>query len=127
MRRTMCKSKIHRAVVTEANLNYEGSVTIDAELMRQADILPFERVQVINIANGARIETYAMEGDPGSGTICLNGGAARLFHPGDLVIIISYADYTEEEARALVPTLVFVDEHNRVARVQRGEAVLPQA
>src|SRR5947209_10030923 len=114
MQRTMCKSKIHRATVTQANLNYVGSITIDADLLEAADIYPYEKVQVVNINNGARLETYAIAGARGSGVICLNGAAARLNAPGDLVIIISYANYTEEEIRSLVPHVVFVDENNRM-------------
>jgi len=113
----MCKSKIHRATVTDANLNYEGSLTIDQELMEAADILPWERVQVVNINNGERFETYVIPGKRGSGEICLNGAAARLGEIGDKVIIISYAICTEEEAHGLTPHVIHVDEMNRpVAR-----------
>ncbi|MDP8931574.1 MAG: aspartate 1-decarboxylase [Actinomycetota bacterium] len=117
MRRTMMKSKIHRATVTEANLHYVGSVTVDAGLMEQADLLPYEKVQVVNVSNGARLETYVIEGQRDSGTFTLNGAAARLVHPGDKVIIISYAELEEEEARRHRPAIVFVDEQNRVTRV----------
>jgi aspartate 1-decarboxylase len=113
MQRVMCKSKIHRATVTGADLNYEGSITIDALLMEAADILEYERVQVVNINNGARFETYAMRGEPGSGAIVLNGAAARLAHPGDQVIIISYASYEASELEDFEPRLVFVDAQNR--------------
>ncbi|MCL6610490.1 MAG: aspartate 1-decarboxylase [Peptococcaceae bacterium] len=119
---TMFKSKIHRAVVTEANLNYMGSITIDRDLMEAADILSNEKVQVVNINNGARLETYAIPGDPGSGMICLNGAAARLVQPGDSVIIISYAVMTREEAASHRPTVVMVDGRNRVREVRRGES-----
>lgn len=122
MRRTMMKSKIHRATVTEANLHYVGSVTVDAELMEQADLLPFEKVQVVDISNGARLETYVIEGRPGSGTVTLNGAAARLVQPGDKVIVISYAEFEEEEARRHRPVVVFVDEQNRVSRIGREVA-----
>lgn len=113
MQRVMCKSKIHRATVTGADLNYEGSITIDALLMEAADIVEYERVQVVNINNGARFETYAMRGEPGSGAIVLNGAAARLAHPGDQVIIISYANYEASELEDFEPRLVFVDAQNR--------------
>jgi aspartate 1-decarboxylase len=122
MMRTMLKGKIHRATVTEANVDYVGSVTIDAGLMEAADILPFEQVQVVDITNGARLETYAIEGERGSGVICLNGAAARLVHEGDLVIILSYASLTEEEVARHRPKLVFVDASNRITRVERETA-----
>ena len=115
MRRTMMKSKIHRATVTEADLHYVGSITVDTDLMDAADLLPNERVQVVDIDNGARLETYVIPGEAGSGAIGLNGAAARLVHPGDKVIIISYAELDETAAREHEPTVVFVDEHNRVA------------
>lgn len=111
--RTLCKSKIHRARITDANLHYQGSITIDEELMELADIVPYERVQVVNVNNGARLETYVMPGERGKGEICLNGAAARLGAPGDIVIIISYAIVSEEEAKGYVPRIVHVDEHNR--------------
>lgn len=114
MQRVMCKSKIHRATVTDANLEYEGSITIDDDLLRAADIREFERVQVANVNNGARFETYAMRGDAGSGQVVLNGAAARLVQPGDRVIIISYASYSEEELVDFEPRLVFVDATNRI-------------
>jgi aspartate 1-decarboxylase len=107
------KSKIHRATVTEANLNYVGSVTIDADLLDAADILVHEKVQIVNINNGARLETYTIEGPRGSGVVCLNGAAARLVQPDDKVIIISYAEFDAEELDGFTPTVVFVDEANR--------------
>jgi aspartate 1-decarboxylase len=113
MKRIMCKSKIHRATVTDSNLEYEGSVTIDADLLAAADIREYEQVHVVNIANGARFETYAMRGAPGGGDIVINGAAARLVQPGDLVIIFSYAEYGEHELDNFAPTFVFLDEHNR--------------
>lgn len=113
----MFKSKIHRAVVTEANLNYVGSITIDEALMEAADILPNEKVQVVNNNNGARLETYVIPGPRDSGVICLNGAAARLVQPGDTVIIITYAVMDRNEARNFTPTAVLVDEHNKVIRV----------
>lgn len=121
MFRTMMKSKLHRATVTEANLNYVGSITIDAALMRTADILENERVQVVNINNGARLETYVITGEPGSGVICLNGAAARLVQPGDKVIIISYAVMNEEEARAYQPIVAILGEQNQIEQLVRGE------
>ncbi|MBD8497585.1 aspartate 1-decarboxylase [Paenibacillus arenosi] len=113
MIREMMKSKIHRATVTEANLNYVGSITIDEHLMELADLLPNEKVQIVNNNNGARLETYVIRGARHSGVICLNGAAARLVQPGDNVIIISYAGMTNEEARQYEPRIVFVDERNR--------------
>ena len=117
MRRSMMKSKIHRATVTEANLHYVGSITIDATLMAAADLLPNEKVQVVDCDNGNRLETYVIPGEAGSGVIGLNGAAARLVYPGDTVIIISYADYEDAEAREHDPTVVFVDDRNHVARL----------
>lgn len=113
MFRTLCKSKIHRATITDANLHYQGSITIDVELLERANILPYERVQVVNCNNGARLETYTMPGERGKGEVCLNGAAARLGHPGDIVIIISYALMSEEEAAGYEPIVVHVDEANR--------------
>lgn len=109
---TMMKSKIHRATVTEANLNYVGSITIDAALMRAAHILPGEKVQIVNNNNGARLETYAIVGEENSGIICLNGAAARLVQPGDTVIIITYALLTAQEAENFEPVVVIVDPKN---------------
>lgn len=117
MRRTMMKSKIHRATVTQANLDYVGSITIDRDLMDAADLLPNEKVQIVDNDNGNRLETYVIEGERGSGVIGLNGAAARLVHPGDTVIIISYAELEDAEAREHDPTVVFVDGQNRVARL----------
>ncbi len=118
MQRSMMKSKIHRATVTEANLNYVGSITIDPLLMEAADILPNEQVQIVNNNNGARFETYVIEGPRGSGVICLNGAAARLVQPGDIVIIITYAWMDQDEAESYKPVLVFVDENNKITEVQ---------
>lgn len=118
MQRTMCKGKIHRATVTQANLNYIGSITIDQDLLEASDIYPYEKVQVVNITNGSRLETYAIAGARGSGVICLNGAAARLNSEGDIVIIISYGQYDEVEIRSLVPHVVFVDEENHVSEVK---------
>ncbi|MGE3804849.1 MAG: aspartate 1-decarboxylase [Gemmataceae bacterium] len=113
MKRTLLKSKIHRATVTDANLDYEGSITIDRDLLQAADIVEFEQVQVYDVTNGNRLTTYAMVGEAGSGVICLNGAAAHLVHPGDLVIIASYAEYEETERRSHQPKIVLVDERNR--------------
>lgn len=113
MYRTMMKSKIHRATVTEANLNYVGSITIDEDLMDAADLLENEKVQIVNNNNGARLETYVIVGERGSGVVCLNGAAARLVQPGDNVIIISYAMMSAEELATHRPTVVFVDETNK--------------
>ena len=113
MRRRMLKSKIHRAVVTDANLHYVGSITIDPELLAAADILEHEQVAVVDIDNGARFETYAIAGRPGSGDMCLNGAAARLVSPGDRVIVISYADYEASELEHHEPVVVHVDTANR--------------
>ena len=112
MLREICKSKIHRATVTEVNLNYEGSLTIDEELMEAADILPFEKVYVFNVTNGARFETYAIPGQRGSGVICVNGAAARLAQVGDLVIIASFALLTDEELKTFKAKVVLVDTKN---------------
>lgn len=113
---TLFKSKIHRAVVTEANLNYVGSITIDEALMEAADILPHEKVHVVNNNNGARLETYVIPGPRDSGVICLNGAAARLVQPGDVVIIITYAQFSRDEAREHQPTVVLVDEKNKIVK-----------
>ncbi|EOD00443.1 aspartate 1-decarboxylase [Caldisalinibacter kiritimatiensis] len=117
----MFKSKIHRATVTEANLNYVGSITIDKELMNAAGILPGERVQVVNNNNGARLETYVIEGPPGSGVICLNGAAARLVQPGDKVIIIAYCWIEKEKANSFKPDIVFVDDNNKIVDKENVE------
>ena len=119
MERKMLKSKIHRAVVTGADLHYEGSVTIDACLMEAADIIPYEAVSIWNVTNGSRLETYAIEGERGSGVICLNGAAARLTAPGDLVIIMSYGQFEEREIRELTPHIVFVDAENRLVEAKK--------
>jgi len=112
--RTLLKSKIHRATVTDANLEYKGSVTIDPLLLEAADIVEFEQVQIYDITNGARLTTYAIPGEPGSGDICINGAAAHLVRPNDLVIIASYATYDDAEARKHRPKLIYVDEANRM-------------
>lgn len=121
--RALLKSKIHRATVTQADLHYEGSITLDSELMEAADILPFEQVHVLDIDNGNRLMTYAIEGERGSGQVCINGAAARLVSPGDLVIILAYGQVEEERAREFRPRLVYVDEQNRIARL--GHVIEP--
>jgi aspartate 1-decarboxylase len=116
--RKMLKSKIHRACVTQADLEYEGSITISPELLKAADILPYEAVNVWNVTAGTRFETYAITGEKGSTDICVNGAAAHLVTPGDLVIIASFTQVLEEDCRALVPTVVFVDQFNRLKEIR---------
>jgi aspartate 1-decarboxylase len=120
--RIMMKSKIHRAMVTQADLDYVGSVTLDAALMEAADLLEGEQVAIVDITNGARIETYVIPGERGSGVIGINGAAAHLVHPGDLVIIISYAMVTDAEAKALEPKIVHVDEKNCIVKLGNDPA-----
>ena len=117
----LLKSKIHCATVTEANLQYMGSITIDAELMKAANILPNERVQVVNNNNGERLETYVIKGKAGSGVICLNGAAARLVQPSDIVIIMAYAFMEEKEAKEYKPTVVMVDKDNKIKEIRKVE------
>lgn len=121
MQRTMCKSKIHRATVTDANLNYEGSITIDEDLMDAADLLPYEKVQIVNNNNGSRFETYIIKGKRGTGSICLNGAAARLVQPGDIVIIISYVQLDESELATFKPKILSVNDKNQVTRIRDAE------
>jgi aspartate 1-decarboxylase len=116
----MLKSKIHRATVTGADVNYEGSITLDPALMEAADILPYEQVHVVDVNNGARLVTYAIEGPRGAGEVVLNGAAARLVNPGDIVIVLSYASLDAGELRDHQPTLVYVDGSNEITRVSRG-------
>ena len=123
--RIMLKSKIHRARVTKLNIDYEGSITIDSKLMEEADILPYEQVQVLNINNGARFATYAISAQPNSGEICINGAAARLVAKGDMVIILSYCNVEDEEARNFSPKIVQVDAQNAIIETKRQvEALL---
>ena len=122
MMRIMMKSKIHRATVTQADLDYVGSVTLDAALMEAADLLEGEQVAIVDITNGARIETYVIPGERGSGVIGINGAAAHLVHPGDLVIIMSYAVVSDTEARQLKPLVVHVDENNRIVKLGNDAA-----
>ncbi|AEI64369.1 aspartate 1-decarboxylase [Corallococcus macrosporus] len=126
MRRILFKSKIHRATVTQADLDYEGSVTIDRDLLRAADIVENEKVAVWNITQGTRLETYALEGEAGSGVICINGAAAHLNKPGDLVILATFAEVEEAEVASWKPTVVFVDKDNRVVPGQTKEIPGPQ-
>lgn len=122
----MLKGKIHRATVTGADLHYEGSVTIDPVLMEASDLLPFEQVQLLDIDNGARLTTYAIEGRRGGGDVIVNGAAAHLIHRGDTIIILSYATVSEEEAQRMQPSLVYVDGANRIVRTgHRIEATFP--
>ncbi|MBN2341735.1 MAG: aspartate 1-decarboxylase [Deltaproteobacteria bacterium] len=125
MQRTMFKSKIHRATVTHADLDYEGSVTIDADLLHAADILPHEHVHVWNVTRGTRIETYALEGPSGSGVVCINGAAAHQNEPGDLVIICTFGTYDAAELRNYEPTVVLVDEDNRIVNPEYVETPGP--
>src|SRR5439155_25086882 len=122
MLRTMLKSKIHRATVTQADLHYVGSITVDEDLLDAADLIAGEQVAVVDVTNGARIETYVIPGPRGSGVIGINGAAAHLVHPRDLVIIMSYAVLDDAEARALVPRVVHVDEQNRVVKLGNDPA-----
>jgi aspartate 1-decarboxylase len=117
MQRTMLKSKIHRAVVTQADLHYVGSLTLDPDLMDAADLLPGELVHVVDVTNGARLQTYVIEGERGSGIVGINGAAARLIHTGDIVIVIGYATVEDDEARKLTPQVVFVDSDNRISAI----------
>jgi aspartate 1-decarboxylase len=121
---TMLKGKIHRATVTDANLEYVGSVTIDSTLLEASGILPHEAVDILDITNGARITTYALAGPPGSGMICVNGAAAHLVHKGDLVILCAYAQMEPAEAEVFEPTVVLVDEANHIAQVSKYRAGL---
>ena len=123
--RTMLKSKIHRARVTDANLHYEGSVTLDPELLEAADILPYEQVDILDIDNGARLTTYAIPGERGSGQVVVNGAAAHLVHTGDLVIILSYAVMSDDAARTHQPRLVYVDGENRIVRAVATNGATP--
>jgi aspartate 1-decarboxylase len=116
MQRIMCKSKIHRAHITQSELYYEGSLTLDTTLMEAAGMVPYEKVQVVNVNNGSRFETYLIEGKKNSGTVCLNGAAARLGAVGDQVIIISYGLYVEDELKKFKPVKVFVDKNNKIKK-----------
>lgn len=119
--RVIMSGKIHRATVTGANLDYEGSITIDPDLMEAANILPYEQVHIVDVTNGARLETYAIRGERGSGEICVNGAAAHLIHRGDIVIIIAYQHLDDAEARSIAPRRVFVDANNQIVSVGTGD------
>jgi aspartate 1-decarboxylase len=123
--RTMLKSKIHRARVTGLNIDYEGSITIDQKLMTEADILPYEQVQVLNLNNGARFTTYAIEGIRDSGQIYLNGASARLAKKGDIVLILSYCQVEDSEATSFMPKLVYVNSKNRIIEIKRAIETMP--
>ena len=117
MLRTLCRSKIHRATVTEANINYAGSITLDAELMKAAGLIPYEQVHVVDIDNGARLVTYCIEGPAASGTVCVNGAAARLISAGDKVIVIAYAQVTPEELERMAPKVIMLDARNHIRSI----------
>lgn len=118
---TMLKAKIHRATVTQAKLDYVGSITVDMDLLEQAGILEYEKVQIVDVNNGSRFETYTIAGERGSGVMCLNGAAARMVQTGDKIILMAYAQMTPEEASELRPTVLFVDEKNKVTKVTNYE------
>ena len=124
MKRFMCKSKIHRATITQAELHYEGSLTLDAALMDEANLLPYEKIQVVNVNNGNRFETYIIEGERNSGVICLNGAAARLGMVGDRVILISYGILDDSELEDHKPHIVFVDEKNRIINTNKEPEII---
>ncbi len=123
----MLAGKIHRATVTEANLNYEGSITLDPDLMDAAGVLPYELVHVLDVTNGSRLETYAIQGRRGSGEVCINGAAAHLAHKGDTVIVLTYQQMSDEAARGVAPRHVYVDAHNRIVRTVFGDGFAAQA
>ena len=127
MTRFFLRSKIHRATVTEANVDYEGSITIDRNLLEASGIRPYEKVEVYNVTQGSRLETYAIEGEPGRGDICLNGAAARLVDVDDKVIICCYGEFEEQELDEHKPTLVFVGEHNRIKSIKHAETAMTVA
>ncbi|MGP4107456.1 aspartate 1-decarboxylase [Virgibacillus sp. L01] len=126
MFRTMMKAKIHRARVTEANLNYVGSITIDQDLLEQVDMLPHEKVQIVNNNNGARLETYVIPGERGAGTICLNGAAARLVQPNDIVIIVSYALISNDELASYKPKVAIMNDNNEIEQLIEQEPPLTE-
>ena len=125
MQRNLLYAKLHRVTVTQADMNYVGSVTIDRSLLEAARLLPGERVDIVDITNGARLTTYVIEGEAGSGQICINGAAAHLIQPGDIAIIIAYAQMDEMEARSFVPRVVFVDHHNHIVEIGADPGVVP--
>lgn len=125
MQRTMLYAKLHRLTVTQADLDYVGSVTIDRTLLEAARLLPGEQVSIVDVTNGSRLTTYVIEGEAGTGLVCVNGAAAHLIQPGDIVIVIAYAQMDEAEARTFAPRVVFVDRANRIVDVGRDPAVVP--
>jgi aspartate 1-decarboxylase len=125
VQRNLLYAKLHRVTVTQADMNYVGSVTIDRSLLEAARLLPGERVDIVDITNGARLTTYVIEGEAGSGQICINGAAAHLIQPGDIAIIIAYAQMDEMEARSFVPRVVFVDHHNHIVEIGADPGVVP--
>ncbi len=126
MLRTMMKSKIHRATVTQADLHYVGSITVDGDLLEAADLLPNQQVDVVDVTNGARLTTYVIPGERGSGQVCINGAAARLVAPGDVVILIAYGMLADAEARTFRPHVVFVDEANRIVELSADPGRVPE-
>ena len=126
MQRYMLYAKIHRATVTQADLNYVGSVTVDRQLLEAAGLLPGERVDIVDVTNGNRLTTYVIEGEAGSGTVCINGAAAHLIQPGDIVILIAYAGMDDAEARSFVPRVVFVDHDNQIVDVSGDPGQVPE-
>lgn len=120
MQRTMMKSKIHRARVTDADLHYEGSITVDADLMDAADMLPYEMVHVLDVDNGSRLQTYVIPGPRGSGVMCINGAAARLVSTGDTIIVLTYMTMEDQEAHGYLPKVVYVNDHNEIVEEARG-------
>ncbi len=125
MLRTLCKSKLHRATVTDANVQYTGSITIDAELMEAADLLPHEQVHVYDVDNGARLVTYCIEGPRGSGMMCVNGAAARLVSPGDKIIVAAFGQFSPEEVKTFTPKFILLDAKNRISEVTTNGARVP--
>ncbi len=123
MERRMMKSKIHRAIVTQSNLDYEGSITIDSRLMENANILPYEQVDIYNVTSGERFTTYAIKGEKDSGIICINGAAAHKAKKGDMIIIVSYANFSEKELESFKPAKVYVDSRNKIKNTQLLKAV----
>ena len=125
LQRPMMISKIHRVTVTQADLHYVGSITVDSDLMAAADLVPGQQLDVVDVTNGSRLTTYVIPGEPGSGQICINGAAAHLVHPGDIVILIAYGLVADAEARSFRPHVVFVDEHNRILEVSNDPGQVP--
>lgn len=125
LQRPMMIGKIHRATVTQADLHYVGSVTVDAELLQAADLLPGQQIDIVDVTNGARLTTYVIPGEPGSGQVCINGAAAHLVHPGDTVILIAYGMLADAEARHFMPNVVFVDAENRIVEVSGEPGQVP--